>query len=218
MGRFNFLALSIATHSFYPHILSELANPGSQSTLLDLGCCFGQDIRKLVYDGAPSEKLSACDLQYGFIDLGYALFADRDSLRTHFFAADIFDENGSLGDKSGSFDFIYAGSFLHLFSQTDQIEACKRIVKLLKPHAGSTVFGRQMGNIKAMAVPNMLSGQGGTMWQHDPQSFQHMWHLVGEETGTKWQVVAEMDPEEGMNRSHWTSEGCRRLKFEVTML
>ena len=197
-------------------MLSTLSTPESKATLLDIGCCFAQDIRKLVSDGAVAENLHACDLEYGFIDLGYELFADRDTLKSHFFAADIFDENGRLSESEGMFDFIHVGSFLHLFTQEDQIRACKRIVKLLKPQDGSTVFGRQVGNVKATAIPNFL--QGGTMWQHDPRTFEHMWQIVGEETGTRWSVRAELDSEEGMSQLHWSGEGCRRLKFEATRL
>ena len=190
-----------------------MSTPGSRATLLDLGCCFAQDIRKLVSDGALAENLHACDLEYGFIDLGYELFADRDSLKSHFFAADIFDDSGKLNETEGMFDFVHVGSFLHLFPHEDQIRVCKRIVKLIKPRDGCIVFGRQIGNVEATAFPNFLQG-GRTMWQHDPRSFEHMWQVVGEETGTRWTVSAELDSEEGM----WTNEGCRRLKFEVTRL
>lgn len=216
IGRFNFLALSITCHPCYPRVLSALSAPKTASTLLDLGCCFGQDIRKLVYDGAHADQLHACDLEYGFIDLGYELFADRDTLQAHFFAANLFDDNGRLEELEGEFDFIHIGSFLHLFSQEDQLRACKRIVKLARPQKGSTIFGRQLGNVNGLEVPNML--QEGTMWQHDPQTFKHMWQVVGEQTGTNWNVRVELDSEEGMNQQHWTSEGCRRLKFEVTRL
>ena len=170
----------------------------------------------MVYDGAPSDRLYGCDLEYGFIDLGYELFADRDTLRTHFFTANILEENGSLNNKEGKFDFIYIGSFLHLFSREDQTAACKRIAKLLKPHSSSKVFGRQLGNVKAREV--CWDGEGGMMWQQDPQSFEEMWQTVGEDTGTRWKVIAELDEGEAMDKLHWSGSGCRRLKFEVTRL
>ena len=198
-------------------MLSTLSTPGSKATLLDLGCCFAQDIRKLVSDGAAAENLHACDLEYGFIDLGYELFADRDTLKSHFFAADIFGESGKLSEIKEMFDFIHVGSFLHLFSQDDQIRACKRIIKLMKPREGSTLFGRQLGNLKATEAPTLF-GSGGTLYLHEPHSFEHMWQVVGDETGTRWNVHAELDSDEGMNQLHWAGEGCRRLKFEVTRL
>ncbi|KAL8785845.1 MAG: hypothetical protein Q9195_008469 [Heterodermia aff. obscurata] len=216
IGGFNFLSLSVTCHACYPRVLSTLSAPGSKAKLLDIGCCFAQDIRKLVSDGAVAENLYACDLESGFIDLGYDLFADRDTLDSHLFAADIFEESGKLSEIEGMFDFIHVGSFLHLFTQEDQIRACKRIVKLVKPHEGSTVFGRQLGNIKASEIPNFF--QGRAMVLHDPRTFEHMWQVVGEETGTKWNVRVELDSEEGMNERHWSSEGTRRLKFEVTRL
>lgn len=167
-----------------------------------------------MHDGAASERLYGCDLEHGFIDLGYELFADRNTLKTHFFTADILSSNSPLTKMEGKFDFIHIGSFLHLFTLSSQTLACTRMAKLLKPQPGSTVFGRQMGNVEALSVEI----QGKTLWQHDPRSFEEMWKKVGDETGTQWKVVAELDEGEGMDETHWSSKGCRRLKFEVTRL
>ena len=57
-------------HPSYPRILSLLEASQSQHTLLDIGCCFAQDVRKLVYDGAPSQNLYAWDWKGEFLDLG----------------------------------------------------------------------------------------------------------------------------------------------------
>lgn len=42
---FRFLDFNMSSESYYPEILSRLKN-GEQ--LLDLGCCFGQELRQLV--------------------------------------------------------------------------------------------------------------------------------------------------------------------------
>ena len=59
IGKFDFLTLSISIHPCYSRVLATLAAPDAQANLLDLGCCFGQDIRKLVHDGAPAINLFA---------------------------------------------------------------------------------------------------------------------------------------------------------------
>jgi hypothetical protein len=54
-----------------------------------LGCGFGQDIRALAVAGAPSEKLYGSDLRKEFWDLGYALFNDKDKLKSPFIQVDL---------------------------------------------------------------------------------------------------------------------------------
>ena len=187
---------------------------------MDLGCCFAQDIRKLVHDGAPSENLYACDLKPDFLDLGYDLFADKESIKSHFFAADIFQEGGALGKIKGKIDVIYAASFFHLFSWDDQIKICKKTIEVLKPTKGSIVFGRQTGNLKGREVPNSRNGIKDTpmIWRHDLESFKKMWEVAGQETGTKWKTWAVLDIGEGMGQGHWAEDGLRRLRYKVERL
>lgn len=68
IGQCRFLDLSISLSPLYPTILHRLKE--SNSTFLDIGCCFAQDIRKLVSDGAPSKNILGADLRLEFIDLG----------------------------------------------------------------------------------------------------------------------------------------------------
>ena len=98
-------------HPSYPRILSLLKEPQSQYTLLDLGCCFAQDVRKLVYDGAPSQNLYACDVKSEFLDLGYDLFKDKETLKTHGFAADALAPSSALDEIDGKIDAVHAASF-----------------------------------------------------------------------------------------------------------
>ena len=49
---------------------------------LDLGCCFGQDLRELVADGAPSENIYGLDIEGPLIDVGYDLFMDRGKIKS----------------------------------------------------------------------------------------------------------------------------------------
>ena len=220
IGHFHFLDLSISAHPCYQRLLSLLKDPITHHTLLDLGCCFAQDIRKLIYDGVPSQNLYACDLQQEFIDLGYDLFADKDSCKTHFFTADVFKEGGHLNDIEGKVDAIYAASFLHLFSWDDQITVCKRIIKILKPRKGSFVFGRQTGNVKGqetVAVVNKIKGKG-TVWKHNAESFKEIWNIAGRETGTRWKATVWLDEQVDQSRLSWHEDGARKIVFEVERL
>lgn len=220
IGQFRFLDLSISLHPSYQRVLSFLKEPHSQNTLLDLGCCFAQDIRKLVHDGIPSENLYACDLKLDFLDLGYELFKDRETLKTGCFSADVFQPGGELDTIEGKIDVIYAGSFFHLFSWNDQINICKRIIKTLKPQKGSSVFGRQTGNVKGRAVDNKHDDKANAepVWRHDADTFKKMWGIAGEETRTRWKALAQLDEGEGMGMGHWAEPGLCRLRFEVERL
>jgi SAM-dependent methyltransferase len=139
--------MAIAQLPQYPLILQRLK--GGNENFLDLGCFIGQEIRRLVADGAPSENLYGADLRSDWFELGYQLFNDTDTLKSTFYAADIFDPNSRLNEIDGKIDIIYAGSFLHLFGYDEQLEVCAKIVKLLKPKKGSLLVGRQVGQVEA---------------------------------------------------------------------
>ena len=76
-----FLDFSLARMPSYDKILARLCDPAAPAKLLDVGCCFGQDLRRLVVDGAPSENLVGLELKPQFLSLGYDLFADREFLQ-----------------------------------------------------------------------------------------------------------------------------------------
>ena len=214
---FKFLELSISQQPCYPRILSFLKESQSQHTLLDLGCCFAQDIRKLVHDGVPPESLYACDLLQSFLDLSYDLFKDRDTLKGHLFTANALEDDGALDRMMGKFDVVYTTSFLHLFNWDDQVKVYKRIIHVLKPRRGSLVFGRQTGNLMGGEVCNRaaIKKEGTMIWRHDVDSFTRLWNVAGRATGTEWKTWATLDTGEGMGPSHFAEEGLRRLRFEV---
>lgn len=120
---------------------------GGNETFLDLGCCFGQDIRWLTFLGAPSENMTGFDLRPEFLDLGYELYQDKSTLKSKLIAGDFFDRKCGLSEKS--FDLIFASSFFHLFNWEEQVESLSKAVRLLKPKKDSLIFGRQIGAVEA---------------------------------------------------------------------
>ncbi|KAF5871520.1 putative methyltransferase domain-containing protein [Botrytis fragariae] len=185
IGAFQFLDIVITSSPYYPTLLSRLASPGTK--FLDLGCCFGQVIRRLVYDGALPENLYGCDLRAEFFELGYDLFKDKDNLKSTLFKADIFDEdNVDMKRLEGDIDVIYAGSFLHLYGWDDQVKICKILARAMKKE-GSVLMGRQGGGKFAKEVTFPLHEEN-KMFVHNAESFRKMWDEVSETTGTKWKV------------------------------
>lgn len=96
LGHFRFMALDLSNHPYSPSILTRLESPDdSRELLLNFGCCIGQDIRQLLFDGAPVSKLYGSDLLPEFIETGYDLFCDLSTFPDSHFAApaDAFDQS-----------------------------------------------------------------------------------------------------------------------------
>ena len=90
IGQLRFLSLSLRTHPYYPQILQRFKEDPNLK-LLDLGCCFAQELRQLVLDGVPSKRLYGIDVEPKFFELGYDLFLDRNTLRSDFLAENVLD-------------------------------------------------------------------------------------------------------------------------------
>ncbi|KAJ5565060.1 hypothetical protein N7513_001302 [Penicillium frequentans] len=184
IGSFRFLDMSIPKLPVYPEILERLK---SGQKLLDMGCAIGQELRHLAYDGVPAENVYAADLHERFFNIGYDLFADRETLKSRFIASDIFDDDSDLvRDLTGKLDIINTASFFHLFSWDQQIIAAKRIVSLLRAQPGSLLIGRQVG--RADPDDNDDQGKESLLYRHNLETWKSLWKQVQEETGTQWEV------------------------------
>jgi len=117
VGQMRFLDFSLARMPSYGKILARLNDSSAPARLLDVGRCFGQDLRRLVADGAPSENLAGLDLEPEFLELGYDLFADREFFKGQMIAGNIFDEfpDSPVASLKGTIDIAHAASFFHLF-------------------------------------------------------------------------------------------------------
>lgn len=189
IGYFSFLYLALSRHPSYKRVLELLrpASPEDQKSttetvtdgisqqkheqdlqrFLDLACCLGQDIRKLVYDGVPPSIVYGTDIKREFLNMGFELFRDRDRFPDpdrQFFAADLFAADaadpevaaagGSVWrEQEGRFTVIHAGNFLHLFDYNTQLRACSILTRLLDPNPGSMIVGGQLGSSNPREVP-----------------------------------------------------------------
>ncbi len=159
---------------------------------LDLACCFGQEIRKLVFDGAPSANTYGSDLWGDYFPVSYELFKDKDRLQTTFIAADVLDDASPLTELAGQMNIIYTGDFFHLFNLETQEKVASRIVQLLAPQPGSLLIGRQSGGDVPGEHSRAGDTSGRTHFRHNPQSWQELWDRVGERTGSRWSVEADL--------------------------
>ena len=191
IGGFSFLSLTFTTHREYKVVLERLKSPLDDEKLIDLGCCFGQALRKLAFDGVPHERLYGSDVRPGLLELGFELFNDRDKWSpASFFPMDIFHPvvPGNL-----KFHVVLISMVFHLFSLERQIQAAIEIItRLLVDKPGVMIFGSQGGTINPRSIPSRRN-IGRESYLHDVDSFKAMWEEVGQKTGTKWEVYVKLE-------------------------
>ncbi|KAH6645005.1 hypothetical protein BKA67DRAFT_696761 [Truncatella angustata] len=212
IGQFRFLDLSMMRLDIYPRILEKLKAGGK---LLDLGCCLAQDIRKLVVDGVPAENLYGAEYEAPFVDVGYDLFKDRETLGAHFFQADSLDDDPEtqLNRLKASIDVIHLGMVLHVFSREDQLITLSRCVEILKPEPGALIVGQAVGHAEGKASP---AHEGVISFKHSDTTFKQLIREVEGATGAKFRVKADLDQGLGVGdgKRRWDlDDKTRRLTF-----
>jgi SAM-dependent methyltransferase len=220
IGQMRFLDFSLARMPSYDKILGRLCDSATPARLLDVGCCFGQDLRRLVVDGAPSESLVGLELKPQFLSLGYDLFADREFFKGKMMAGDIFDESpdGPVASLKGTIDIAHAASFFHLFNWDDQVNAGVHLVRLMKNAPDSLVLGRQLGSLTGEERPN-ATNPNSKMYFHSPDSFKRLWVVISERSGTNWDVNAWLEGATShmkrADKQKWIDNSTQLLYFEV---
>jgi SAM-dependent methyltransferase len=220
IGQFRFLTLALPNTPSYRKII-KLLQASPDAKFLDLGCCFGQDLRALAAEGVQGRNLVGVELHGEYHDLGQKLFRDGGQVRTlgaTFIAADVFDLLKDENEKStaealkpliGTIDVLQASAFLHLFTWEKQLEAGAAIVKLMKSGPGAMVVGTQVGSRK----PGLY--EQGRMYLHDVPSFEKLWKEIGEITGSEWRVEAVL-AQDPRDKKPWDDTSVGKLNFEVT--
>lgn len=218
IGHFRFLSLKFTLDPRYQIALNRLLAPKSEATFLDVGCCVGQVLRQLVFDGVDPSRLYGTDLEPRFLDAGFDLFKDRDKFKGTLVAGDMLKEGDGDGDErlkqlDGKMSIIHATSFFHLFTWDDQVRAARRLVRFLKPDDPDImIFGRQVGT----TMPGAGQGQrGNKRFLHNATSWQELWDEVGKLTGTAWRTEVNEIYEFGVNPDANPEGHLRRIRFGV---
>ncbi|KDQ24625.1 hypothetical protein PLEOSDRAFT_1113876 [Pleurotus ostreatus PC15] len=195
--RFSFLRLKISRLPAYDQVL-KLAKERQGAILLDIGCCFGNDVRKAVADGWPIQNALASDLRQGFWDAGHELFKSTpETYPLKFIPGDAFDlafiaphdpfyespttpvpnlqSLSSLTPLQGHIAAVHASSFIHLFNEEQQTQVCKALASLVSPEPGSIIFGAHGGLPKKGLRGLTLGGSTRRMFCHDPDTWKELW-------------------------------------------
>lgn len=149
MGQFRFLELNLAHRpgDIYARLVN-LLKESSQSgrvVFLDVGTCLGQDVRKLIHDGALSSAVAGADISPTLLEQGYELF--RDSPQTvKMVEANILlpvTDESPLAVWRGKLKAVQLGMILHLFTWEEQVTAFVNAISLLADEEGVSVWDRR---------------------------------------------------------------------------
>lgn len=201
-----FLDIELILTGCYDEIKSRLT---AGEKYLEVGCCFGQELRQLAIDGVPSENLYATDLDLDFATLGYELFRDEGRLKATFIAADILTPGPELDAVRGRISLLNAGYFFHLFTWEQQVAIGTRLVGLLAPERKALITGAHVGAVEyeeALWLGKLLS-------MHSPASWARLWAEIGAATGTEWAVSTSKDPAPAT--IYGLAERCYVMRFTV---
>ena len=213
IGQVSFLDFYLTNHPAYAEVLQRIKTGHS---FLDAGCCLGQSLRRLLFDGAPSSNaLYGLDIEPAFFDLGHDLFRDRDRMHATFITADLTDPFvTAIEPFTSKIDIISAIGFFHLFNLEDQKTVAQHLASLTTPIAGSMIIGLHIGTIKA--VERHAGFQDSDVFFHDLESFEQLWQDVGTATGTKWKVDARVEELPDISKSRaWCKPDTTRFIFTV---
>lgn len=211
IGEFWFLTLGLSAHPRYNDLLARLtsASDKSKALLIDLGTCLGQDLRKLVHDGAAPTQLLGVDIFPAFEAVGHDLFRDKETFAGRFAAADIFSESGALAETRGTWEVVSSCMFLHSFDWAGQLAACKAMVQLATQKSGSWIVGGLTASIDAreqeLKPPFVPEGVKRSVYLQSRESFSRLWDEVRSATGVDFTLWAEYD--DGESESKKAQEG-----------
>ncbi|KAI0157123.1 hypothetical protein GGR52DRAFT_190880 [Hypoxylon sp. FL1284] len=181
------------------------------AVLMDVGTFVGHDLRRLVYDGAPSDKLYGIDIVSHF-DVGYDFFRDRDRFGGHFIEADILSTSSpELVALKGGVDVVVVSQVLHQWDWDNQLRAAQALTTFTRP--GSMIVGNQIGNPEAQAIS--LRPGSAALWRHNPDTFAKMFEAVGDATGTRWETQAWLRTFEEMG---WDAEDGAWMEPNVRVI
>ncbi|KAI0639006.1 hypothetical protein C8Q77DRAFT_24119 [Trametes polyzona] len=205
--RFSFLKLRLSQLPSYDRLL-KMGREHEDAILLDLGCCFGNDVRAAAVDGFPPEKIVASDLYSDYWSLSHKLFnSTPESFPATFIAGDAFDSNhlavappvfapvkGPPPDLSGLTSLnplyshvaaIHASSF---FNEEQQVHLARALARLLSPLPGSMIFGSHAGAPQKGSHLHRVGPEeeteGYLVFCHSPESWAELWDRQVFDKGT----------------------------------
>ncbi|KZT74813.1 hypothetical protein DAEQUDRAFT_742273 [Daedalea quercina L-15889] len=191
---------------------------------LDIGCCFGVDVRKAVADGIPAENAIGSDIHPEYWDLGHRLFRTTSKkFPASFLGGDAFDPDffrmapplesppegppptpatlSTLTPLNGHVSIIHVSSVFHLFDEEQQLELARKLAGLLSPLPGSTIIGLHVGRAeKGLRTEGQVTRSGNYMFCHSPDSWKELWDGTVFQKGKVEVKASLLTPDELLGR------------------
>ena len=124
---------------------------GSPVSLLDYGCGTGDNVRQLIRDGFPRDRITAFDVDRASIDLGFDLYRDREEI------SDLFVASGKFPFGPAEFGTVYSASVFHVIADDQEFGAyLAHAWSALEP--GGILFGSTLGLVEG--APRSSGGRG----------------------------------------------------------
>lgn len=76
IDRMMFLKPRLPRHFYYKQFLDQMKS-NDKNTIADLGCCFGQEVRNLIFEGISPRNIFAIDLCDDYWNVGREVFMDN---------------------------------------------------------------------------------------------------------------------------------------------
>jgi len=170
-----FLQLGLKRNCFYNQVFEN--RNISELQILEIGCCFGVDIRRLIADGANRRRVFGVDLSGLLIRLGFELFGDE--LKDIFFTADATSEGfvDVVSEKTGGMhDVIILQLVLHTVAERE-IFLIRNIHKLLKP--GGILIGSTLATEEDLDQPMYVGAASQRRVIHSERSLRRLFASYG---------------------------------------
>ncbi|CAO3587008.1 unnamed protein product [Absidia cylindrospora] len=186
INQYKFATSRMNRRFFYSQVLEYKSR--QEPFLIDIGCCtgidqclliktthrltqwlyflfkLGTDLRQLALDGYPKDYLVGLDSSSHYIECGYELFKDRRHCPITFLVGDVFtetdddDNGGGINMYDGRTTVVMAGSVIHLFQDTSQVDRfIARMAKLLRP--GGLFVGAHVAMLHSGCVDRLQLNQ-----------------------------------------------------------
>ncbi|KAI1789132.1 hypothetical protein LXA43DRAFT_597159 [Ganoderma leucocontextum] len=198
---FSFAASRMNRIPNYDHML-KLAKEREGAIFLDVGACFGTDLRKVVSDGWDVKNVVATDINPEFWAMGHKLFHTTPGsfpapfvpgnalTDEHLQAFPILPTGSavdaprpdlssliSLNPLRGHVSAIHVTNVFHLFSEHEQLRLARGLAGLLSPATGSIIAGWHIGG-KEKGEKTIVRGTDEstfTQFLHSPESWTALW-------------------------------------------
>lgn len=151
-GYYEMLVAKYSTSGIrYPRILTRIGEPRirkhpayyqaviqPRAMLLDYGCGTGCDVRAVLVDGHPRDKVIGFDVVNDLVELGFDLYLDKDRMNGIFVVSQTFPFEES------KFDTVYSGGVLQAIGKRQEVQRYIRNA-YTSLRQGGVFFGSTLG-------------------------------------------------------------------------